>query len=66
VDLGSTEEVNNVYPVIFPLFPNKSEASYTRFFHLLKNLAPEWKPQCMKIDSEVAAYKVLRDLFPEA
>jgi hypothetical protein len=66
VDLGSTEEMNNVYPVIFALFPNKSEASDTWFFHLLKNWAPERKPQFIKIGFEVATYKVLRELFPEA
>lgn len=37
VDSGSTEERTNIIPAVYALLPDKKEATYKRFFFLLKN-----------------------------
>lgn len=62
IDAGSNHEETNVQPIIFALLPRKTEATYKRLFQTIKNWAPKWKPNLIKIDFEVAAINALRSV----
>lgn len=63
VDLGSSEKATNVVPVIFGLLPNKTQATYTRFFQCIKQ-ALNIDMLYFKCDFEVAVINAVRHVFP--
>lgn len=65
IDLGSTEESNNVAAVVFGLLPNKREETYVRFFSLSKEHL-KVRIQCLKSDYEIAIMNAAKQVFPEA
>lgn len=57
-----------VFPLVFALLPNKTEATYRRLFSLLKTAVNErhsvLTPESWMIDFEVAARNAVKDNFP--
>jgi hypothetical protein len=61
---GKIDDV--VLPMAFFLLPDKSSATYTRMFQLLKNAIPvlEINPKDFLVDFEAAAIKAIASIFP--
>lgn len=64
-DLGSTEEQNNVVPVMYVLMANKSKKSYSVLFNIIKRQIPEWEPVIFITDFEWAAISAMKNTFPQ-
>ncbi|KAB0801582.1 hypothetical protein PPYR_02653 [Photinus pyralis] len=54
-----------VHPVFFALLPNKSRATYDCLFETIKTLAPALHPRSVTSDFELAAFKSLKNNFPQ-
>jgi hypothetical protein len=63
LDLCSNETVTNVIPVIYALLPNKSEATYERFFKLVKDKLGA-VIENFKCDHEIAVMNAVQTVFP--
>ena len=50
-------------PLVYALLPDKSEATYIRFFTQLKNLAPTAQPHSVMTDFEMAAVNAITNVF---
>uniref|UniRef100_A0A6P7F682 UDP-glucuronosyltransferase 3A1-like n=1 Tax=Diabrotica virgifera virgifera TaxID=50390 RepID=A0A6P7F682_DIAVI len=55
---------NGVHPIFYALLPNKSRATYSRMFDLIKNLKPNLSPTAIHCDFEQAAFAAMEDCFP--
>nr|CAD2171607.1 unnamed protein product [Meloidogyne enterolobii] len=53
-----------VFPVAYALLTSKSEATYTRMWELIKNVWPEFSPNSISTDYEMAAINSIRTCFP--
>lgn len=53
-------------PLIFALLPDKSEATYRRFYSKIKEIHPNFNPESMMSDFEMAAVKAFAAEFPAA
>lgn len=63
-DLGSTQRTTFVVPVAYGLLPNKNEATYSRFFKLLRDKLG-FNPAVYKCDYEQAQINGIKNAFPE-
>jgi hypothetical protein len=55
-----------VFPVVFCLLPNKRKSTYIKLFSMLKQMWPEFSPDSISVDFEIAIHQALRAEFPEA
>lgn len=62
-DLGSSEDKNNVVPVIYALMPNKLQKSYVILLELIKSAVPEWEPTKFITDFEQATIRAIKFVF---
>lgn len=65
VDWNSTTYETNIYPVIYALLPDKTEATYSLLLRQLKTWCPEWNPEIIKLDFEMSAMKAVQSQFPQ-
>lgn len=54
---------SNVLPTIYALLSNKSEETYTRFFHAIFKLRPDLKPKTVMIDFELVTINAIKKVF---
>lgn len=64
VDLGSSLEETNSIPAVYALLPDKKQETYIRLFKILKDKIPDWNPERVVLDFEVAVIQALNFLFP--
>lgn len=66
-DLGSSDDKNNVVPVVYALMPNKSKKSYNKLFAIIKSQVPEWTPSKFITDFEQATRTItaMKTIFPQ-
>ena len=57
---------NNVFPCIYALLPNKTQATYTRLFQELSNVTNGASPSSLLIDFEKAAQNAFEAVHPNA
>ncbi|XP_050515126.1 uncharacterized protein LOC126890310 [Diabrotica virgifera virgifera] len=55
---------NGVHPIFYAFLPNKSRATYSHMFDLIKNLKPNLSPTAIHCDFEQAAFAGMKDCFP--
>ncbi|KAK9729797.1 MULE transposase domain [Popillia japonica] len=63
VDLGSSSTKIKIVPVLFALLCNKSCATYTKLFQIIKK-ATSWNPYTVSVDFEQAAITSLKTIYP--
>lgn len=63
-DIGSTEDVTNIVPLLYALMSNKTKKSYNILFSMLKSTLPGWNPQTFKCDFEKATMHAIREILP--
>ncbi|XP_063994399.1 uncharacterized protein LOC135171755 [Diachasmimorpha longicaudata] len=55
-----------VFPVLYALLPDKRESTYDHLFHMIKELWPQFNPNNISIDYELAAHNSIGQKFSEA
>lgn len=60
------EKLGGVHPVVYALLPDKTEATYTRFFAQLNRIQNGLNPQCVSCDFELAVINYVRNTYPNA
>lgn len=63
VDVGSTNTHTNIIPTVYALLPNKTQATYEIFFHLIKSQIPEFNPESITTDFETSAMLAAKTVF---
>lgn len=46
--------------------PNKKKETYIRLFQLIRKAVPEWNPETVNVDFEMAAVSAIREVLPSA
>jgi hypothetical protein len=54
-----------VFPVLFTLLPNKRKETYVKLFRLLREMWPDFSPDSVSVDFELAIHQALREVFAE-
>ncbi|KAK9745384.1 MULE transposase domain [Popillia japonica] len=62
-DLGSSSTEIKIVPVLFALLCNKSCATYTKLFQIIKE-ATSWNPHTVSVDFEQATITSLKTIYP--
>uniref|UniRef100_A0A915E455 H15 domain-containing protein n=1 Tax=Ditylenchus dipsaci TaxID=166011 RepID=A0A915E455_9BILA len=55
-----------VFPVLYALLPNKSQATYEKLFRITRRIWPDFIPSSVSIDFEMAVISALEVVFPES
>ncbi|XP_025407409.1 uncharacterized protein LOC112681362 [Sipha flava] len=57
-------QYSNVFPLVFPLLPNKMESTYCRLFEALKSIKTGLSSETIMVDFEKAAMNAISKYFP--
>lgn len=63
IDLNSDVNTTSLVPVVYALLPDKSKMTYTRFFHLIRDVLGV-TIKTFKSDYEIAAMNAVKEVFP--
>lgn len=53
-----------VFPVLYALLPNKRETTYCSLFRLIKTIWPNFEPESVSVDYEMAIINAVTEHFP--
>jgi hypothetical protein len=54
-----------VFPVLYALLPNKKQQTYMRLFNEIHREWPEFEPDSLSIDYEIAVIHAFTEVFPD-
>lgn len=55
-----------VLPILYALLPNKHRETYGRLFQLIKDMWPQFEPETISLDYELAVINSVTEAFPAA
>lgn len=65
-DLGSSDELTNIIPLVYVLITKKTKEMYVRMLELIKSTIPGFSPTEIITDFERAAIAAVQEVFPNA